>query len=193
MKKIALTGGIASGKSSVGRYFASVGENLIDLDRVNKRVLPLVHDELVVLFGTKVLSDGVLNTEYIKECVFSDSTLKHKLETLTHPKILELMNAEISTLRGERVIVMVPLLYEHQWYEYFDSALIVQSTRALQYERMMARDRHSGMNSELAKHILDNQATNAERVKICEHIPCVIIDNTGDIDTLHNQLKKIQL
>ena len=176
---IGLTGGIASGKSSVARFFQQHGVPVIDADQLARiAVLPGAQllGKITALFGSDVIAaDGRLDRKKLGGIVFADAEKRSQLENLLHPEIRRL--AEIVITRaaadGHRLLVyMAPLLIEAGAADRVDEIWVVTVTPEIQMERLMRRD---GISSEAAQRIISSQMPLAEKQKYGR----VVIDNSG--------------
>jgi dephospho-CoA kinase len=180
-KIIALTGGIASGKSFACGVFKSCGLEIIDLDDLSKEIYQLkqTNDDLLDMFGTCEKSK-------LKAIVFNDKQKLQQLEDYLHPKILKNMQEKIKLAKSD-VMVAVPLLFEKKLYDYFDSAVVILTSPKLQIERMIKRD---NIDESLALKILNNQATNEQRLEISQHLPATFIENDASLEIFEKRLRK---
>ena len=182
MFTVALTGGIASGKSAVADRFAALGIELIDADLVARELVepgqPALA-ELVSRFGPAILTpDGRLDRRRMRERVFADPTARRSLEGILHPLIRdELRRRAHRTVRTYAMLV-VPLLVESgPHYAWVDRVLVVDVSREVQFTRLTARD---GIDAALADSMLDAQATRDQRLAIADDV----IDNSGSFADL---------
>lgn len=163
---IALTGGIASGKSAVANEFSRLGVPVVDLDVLARQVVAPGQPALTAIiehFGTAVLNaDGSLNRARLRELIFSDPAKKQALENILHPAIRGAQLALAAQLGGPYQIHVVPLLIETQSQDRYDRILVVNCDRATQLKRLLQRD---GIQPQLAEQILDAQVSSAERLK----------------------------
>ena len=178
---VALTGGIASGKTAVQNEFAALGVPVIDTDQIARDVvLPgsATLKEIVGAFGSEVLNpDGTLDRRHVREIVFADAGERKRLEAITHPAI----RAELARRSSERnapyQIHAIPLFAEGGGKGRYDRVLVVDCPESLQIERLMARD---SVNAEQARLALAAQATRADRLALATDV----IDNTGSVAEL---------
>ena len=186
---VGLTGGIASGKSTVAEHFAALGVPVIDADAVAREVVAPGEPALQALieaFGeTIVAGDGTLDRARLREIAFSDDAHRRQLEAILHPAIGERMQQRIHEADSPYVIQMVPLLVETGGHQLVDRVLVVDAPEATQVERVTARD---GVPAEQAEAILRAQADREQRLA---HADDVIL-NDGDpqhlaqwVDNLH--------
>ncbi|MEY3976908.1 MAG: dephospho-CoA kinase [Pseudomonadota bacterium] len=197
MIRIALTGGIASGKSAVAALFEAHGVPVIDSDVIARDVVAPGSPALAAIrrrFGDVVLqSDGSLDRRALREQVFADPTARRDLETITHPAIRERMQAWSQTAPGPYQIHMIPLLVESGGRRDFDRVLVVDCPEALQIQRVMQRD---GVDASSAQKVLDAQASRAERLAIADDV--IVNDGdrsklSGDVDALHERYLKLSV
>ena len=183
--RIALTGGIASGKSTVAELFAARGVPIIDTDRIARDVVepgqpPL--ERLVARFGKGILTpDGHLDRPKLREIVFSDPKARADLEALTHPAIGTAVEALSAAAGGPYQILVIPLLVEKGLTGRVDRVLVVDCPEALQLERLQKRD---GSSPEQARSMLNAQASRAERLKAAHEV----IHNESDLAALRTQV-----
>jgi dephospho-CoA kinase len=190
MKKIVLTGGIASGKSFATHFFSGQHIPVLDLDDINKEILLTNQDNLRQIFGVNIIENNQINTNKIKQIVFNDAEKLSQLEALLHPQILAKMQQVLTTLKAKIVIIVVPLLYEKQLFNYFDAAIVISTTKENQLKRLIKRDK---IAKSLAQEIINTQATDKERLKTANYLPTTIIENNSTLENFTNQLQQIKL
>jgi dephospho-CoA kinase len=178
---IALTGGIACGKSAVAEEFAKLGVPVLDTDQIARDVvapgMPVL-GQLVAEFGPEILdADGRLNRAHMRERVFSDPGQRRKLEAITHPAIREELARRAAAAGGDYQIHVIPLLVETGRAEAYDRVLVVDCPREAQIERLRARDNAS---RERAEEILAAQASREQRLDAAHDV----IENTGTLADL---------
>jgi len=180
--KIALTGGIACGKSTVSQIFKKLGMPIIDLDVIAREVvIPDTKglDELVSLFGKAILnSDKSLNREALRQQLFGNSDNQKLIEEILHPKILEKMQMDIQKLNTQLVVVEVPLLVEQNLSSLFDRAIVVDCSKQNQLKRLLKR---KNMDEKLAKTMISVQASRKQRLALVEKLPTDILENNSVI------------
>jgi len=193
--RIALTGGVASGKSTVARLFQALGARLIDTDQVAREVvapgMPALH-RLVEQFGPGILrEDGALDRARLREIVFADQAARARLESITHPAIRERVAGISALAGGPYQIIAVPLLVETGTQRNYDRVLLVDCDPALQFGRLMARD---GLTREQAGGILAAQASRDARRAAADDV----IVNESDaaalapqVETLHQRYLRL--
>jgi dephospho-CoA kinase len=186
--RIGLTGGIASGKTTVANLFAALGVPIIDTDLLSREVVapgsPLLR-QITDHFSMQVQSgDGSLNRQELRKRIFEDPEQRKWLEALLHPAIRELTDARCEASTGPYVMVAIPLLVETGGKARFDRVLVVDCDPDLQLARLMARD---GARREEALRMLAAQAPRAARLAVADDV----IHNDGDIASLRDQVEKL--
>ena len=183
--RVGLTGGIASGKSTVAKFFGALGAPIIDSDQVARDVVepgqpPL--ERLVERFGQSILTpDGHLDRPALRNIVFSDPRARADLEALTHPAIGAAVEARSATAGGPYQILVIPLLVEKNLGSQLDRVLVVDCSEDLQIRRVQARD---GSTVEQARSILNAQASRTTRIKAAHDV----ITNEGDMSALRDRV-----
>ena len=186
--RVGLTGGIASGKSTVARLFEALGVPVIDTDVLAREVVapgePLL-GQIAARFGGGVLSaDGSLNRAALREIVFADPAARADLEQLTHPAIRARLEAQSRVLGGPYQLLVIPLLVETAGRTPVDRVLVVDCSEALQIRRLQARD---GTTLEQARQILAAQATREARLAMANDV----IVNEGDLDAVRDRVASL--
>lgn len=181
MFTVALTGGIASGKSAVEQRFAARGVEIIDADRIARDVVAPGTPglaEAVEAFGAGILAaDGSLDRRAMREHVFSNPAARHRLESIVHPRVRDTMRATLSMARGSYCMLVIPLFVESGEYHWVDRVLVVDVPREIQIKRLLRRD---GITRALAGSMLDAQASREQRLAVANDV----IDNSGSLDEL---------
>lgn len=174
---VGLTGGIASGKSTVARLFASLGVPVIDTDDLAREVVAAGSEGLaavVARFGAGIVAaDGSLDRRALRRIVFESESDRRDLEAITHPRIRALLQQRAQAAGGVYQIWVIPLLVEGKGRIRVDRVLLVDCPEALQIERVMQRD---GSSREQAEAILAVQASRAARLSAADDV----IVNDGD-------------
>jgi len=180
---VALTGGIASGKSAVCVRFATHGVEVIDADVVARDLvapgMPALR-EVVSTFGAAILdSRGGLDRAAMRERVFADTNARRRLEAILHPRVRAVLRERASAARGPYVMLAIPLLVESGGdYRWVDRVLVVDVPREVQHARLIARD---GITDALADSMLDAQASRKQRLAIADDV--IVNDGTlADLD-----------
>lgn len=179
IRVIGLTGGIATGKSSVARFFAERGVPVIDADQLARdAVLPGTPalTQIIERFGRGMLThDGTLDRKRLGDLVFSDPEKRRQLENILHPEIRRLAEeriAQAASAGHERLIYMAPLLIEAGATDRVDDIWVVTVRPEVQLDRLMRRD---GITREQAERIVGSQMPLPEKARYGS----VVIDNSG--------------
>ncbi|MDE2052407.1 MAG: dephospho-CoA kinase [Gammaproteobacteria bacterium] len=186
--RVGLTGGIASGKSTVAKFFAALAVPIIDTDQVAREVVepgqpPL--ERLVERFGRAILTpDGHLDRPKLREIVFSDPRARADLEALTHPAIGTAVEAWSAAAGGPYQILIIPLLVEKNLTSQVDRVLVVDCDEELQIRRLQARD---GSTVEQARAILNAQTSRTARLKSAHDVG----QNDGDLSAVRDQVSAL--
>ncbi len=180
-KVLGLTGGIASGKSTVAKMFEEANVPLIDTDVISKEVMKKGNEayyEIIKHFGAEILhSDKEINRKELGKIIFTDDHSRELLNSIIHPKVREIVLAEIRKHRelGTKWIVLdVPLLFETHFDQYTDINIVVFVEEEDQIERLMSRD---NISKKYAIDKISSQMTLAEKIKKADFV----IDNTHSI------------
>lgn len=187
---LGLTGGIASGKSTVSAMLADLGAPLIDFDALARLVVEPGRPALKSItdyFGKTVLrADGTLDRKKLSGIVFNHPEKRRKLEEFTHAAIFEEYLIQVARLEaanpGAIIQVAVPLLMELNLQSMFDQVLVVYVTPAQQVARLAARD---GISATAAANILDAQLPIDEKVAAADYV----IDNGGTLEDTRQQVE----
>ena len=186
--RVGLTGGIASGKSTVANLFAALGITIVDTDQLAREVVApgsALLPQIATHFGGEVLQkDGSLDRVRLRARVFANPAERQWLEQLTHPAIRALTNARCQSATSRYVIVAIPLLVETRGEDRFDRVLVVDCEPELQIARLQARD---GATRAAAEQMLAAQASRAERLAVADDV----ILNDGDIAKLRDEVTKL--
>jgi len=145
--RIGLTGGIASGKSTVARMFAALGAEVFDTDDIAHELTapggPAM-TAIIEAFGRDIITDqGALDRREMRRIIFNDSNKRRELEAILHPLIRETALARSAASKAPYVILVVPLLFETGFDRLVDGTLVVDCPESLQIERVVKRDQIS--------------------------------------------------
>jgi dephospho-CoA kinase len=143
-----LTGGIATGKSTVAAIFEEAGARLIDADRIARDVVrkgTSAYRDIVVHFGMDVLlGDGAIDRKRLAAIVFNDPAAQRAIEAIVHPQVKREIDRRLGLIRRQApealVILDIPLLFEAGMQRGLDAIIVVYAPERLQVERLMARD-----------------------------------------------------
>jgi dephospho-CoA kinase len=189
MLKLAITGGVACGKSTAGRYLAGEGVAVRDADELAhglmRRGTP-VYEQVVAAFGTGVLAaDGSIDRRRLGRCVFADARARERLNRLTHPAVREAWECWLSGCGSEveSAAVIIPLLYEGGFEHGWDAVICLAAPRATQRRRLCER----GLSPEEADLLIDAQMH--VDVKMC--LADYVVDGGGTVALLEEQLRRV--
>jgi dephospho-CoA kinase len=164
MFRVGLTGGIASGKTTVAALFTELGARLVDTDQVAREVVAEGEpglEAIVDAFGTGVLLDsGDLDRSALRAIIFGDADERRKLEGILHPLIRARTLTQLDAVEAPYAVVVVPLLVETDFAKFVDRVLVVDCPRELQLERLVQRDQ---ISTEDAEAILATQVNRETR------------------------------
>ncbi len=190
MKIIGLTGGIASGKSTVARLLEKLGASIIDADQLARDAVEPgspAYAAIVEAFGATILHpDGTIDRPALGAIVFADPDARRRLEAITHPAIAKLAEERLARLRADGTAVaiyMAPLLVEAGVTERVDEIWVVYIDRETQMERLMQRD---NMGREDALRRINSQMPMDEKRLYGK----VVIDNRGDLEETDRQVRE---
>jgi len=167
---VALTGGIGSGKSTVGQIFEDLGAIVADSDQLARDVVERGtngFDQIIAAFGDEVLKNGDLNRAALGELVFKDPAKRKQLEQITHPLIRKAFSKIVESSKGDSIVVnQIPLLVESNHDYKFDHVITISASEDVRIERLLKR----GMNLNQIKQRLQAQSTDAQREQISDSI-----------------------
>ncbi|MEZ8882042.1 dephospho-CoA kinase [Vibrio sp. 10N.222.54.F6] len=169
---IGLSGGIASGKTTVANLFNEhFNIDIVDADIVAREVVALGSDGLKQItehFGESILlEDGTLNRSRLRELIFSDPKEKQWLNDLLHPMIRDKIDSDLSKITSPYGLLVAPLLVENQMQGMADRVLIVDVPTEVQIERTMSRD---NVSKEQVASILKSQASREQRLAVADDV-----------------------
>jgi dephospho-CoA kinase len=188
---IGLTGGIASGKSTVSRTLARLGVGIVDADQLAREVVAKGSDglrEIVETFGPRVLAaDSTLDRNELGAIVFGDPSARGKLQAITHPRIARLgVEKTAALLAGDApyVVYDAPLLVEVGAHKSFDALIVVAASESAQLERAVARD---GLDAESARKRIAAQLPLARKIEVADYV----IHNDGTLAQLEQKALEV--
>jgi dephospho-CoA kinase len=142
--RIGLTGGIASGKSTISRMFAELGAEVIDTDEIARELVAPGSEGLAAVieaFGAGVVApDGGLDRRRMRQIVFDDAGKRRRLEAILHPMIRKTALERAASSEAPYVVLVVPLLFETGFDELVDRTIAVDCPESVQVERLVERD-----------------------------------------------------
>ncbi len=187
MLRVALTGGIGSGKSSAAEIFAALGAVVVDSDEIARKVLDresVGFGEVVAAFGDQILAAGEIDRKKLGQLVFSDPISRKKLEQITHPLIRKEFEKIIKTAPENSIVInQIPLLAESKYDYKFDYVIAISAPIEVRKNRLLER----GMKSYEIEQRLAAQASDADRANISNEV----IENAGDLSQLTTNVEKV--
>jgi dephospho-CoA kinase len=186
--RIGLTGGIASGKSTVAQRFADLGIAVIDADVAARRVVEPGTPglaQVVERFGPRIVDgSGALDRRALRELIFNDPGARRDLEAILHPLIRADMEQRAETAVGPYLVMVIPLLIEGGTDGRVDRVLVVDVDESLQLQRVMERD---GSSLEQVRAILASQAGRPARLAAADDV----LPNTGTVTEVRQAVDRL--
>lgn len=186
--RVALTGGIASGKSTVADMFADLGVPIIDTDIIAREVVEVGQpalEEIRGRFGEGVFdATGNLDRRALRALIFADDGARSDLEEILHPRIAGETRRQAYAAGGPYQIIVVPLLLGSTLHAFVDRVLVVDCREEVQIERLLARDTET---TEQARRILAAQSSRMERLSIADYV----VVNDGGLEETRQQVRKL--
>ena len=183
---IALTGGIATGKSTVAEIFIGYGFTIIDADKIAHEILDREHAKIATMFGKKYVEGSKVVRKVLGTLIFSNPEEKVRLEALLHPLIfLEIeRQSKIEDSVARPYLVDIPLFFEGGRYP-IEKSIVVYISKDLQLKRLVKRD---GSTKEEAVKRIDAQHSIEEKREKATYL----IDNSGDLKSLQQQCARVK-
>jgi dephospho-CoA kinase len=194
--RIGLTGGIASGKSTVSQRFQELGVPVIDADLASRAVVergtPGI-ERVVARFGSGVLTaNGELDRRALRDLIFADPASRQALDAILHPLIRAAMEARAAATVGPYLVVVIPLLVEGgRTHDRVDRVLVVDVDEDIQLQRVQARD---GSSAQQARAILASQASRDARLAVADDVLLnsgSVADLRQSVDHLHESYLRL--
>lgn len=190
--KIALTGGVACGKSQVGQILQNLGADVISLDTISRQVVEPGTDALAALvkrFGAEILdANQGLDRQALRDLLLASDRNKADIEAILHPEIIRQMRIQMTQSSNALIVVEVPLLAEKNLVGEFDRVIVVACSRDSQLARLSARD---GVDKAAAQQLIDAQFSPEQRLKVAQQLPVDVINNDGDLTQLTQQVEAL--
>ncbi len=181
MLKVGLTGGIASGKSTICNLFSQYNIPIIDADIIARKIVEpnqTAFKEIVQLFGDSVVqNNGTLNRKQMRQLIFSNSVAKQQLEAILHPQIRQQLIQQSNQLDAAYCILAIPLLLEADMSDLVDRILVVDIELEQQIKRLCQRDNISLQD---AQSIITSQSSREQKLDLADDV----ISNANSIKSL---------
>jgi len=185
---VALTVGVASGKTAVSDRFAELGVPIVDTDVIAREVVAAGSGGLAAIeraFGAEMITaDGTLDRAALRRKIFEEPGARTRLEDILHPRIAEEARRQLAELQAPYAVLVVPLLVESGLFSDADRVLVIDVPEALQIERLMQRD---GNTRQQAEAMLAAQASREQRLARADDT----IENTGTLAELNARVDEL--
>lgn len=183
---VALTGSIATGKSTAAKILKALGFEIIDADKIAHELLDLEYRTIGEMFGTEVINAKSVNRKALGAIVFSDSKKRQALEAFLHPLIYDRIEALSETLdkKQKPYLVDIPLFFEGDRYP-IKHSIVVYAPKTVQLKRLMQRD--ASLENDAQKRI-DTQIPIDEKIKKATYV----IDNSGTLAQLEVECQRVK-
>jgi len=183
---IALTGGIATGKSTVASLFLSYDFLIVDADKIAHKLLDVYSSEIANMFGSEYVQNGIVIRKKLGFLIFNNEEEKLKLEQFIHPLIKESIIEEAKVFESQQkpYLIDIPLFFEKQGYD-IEKSIVVYTSKETQIERLMKRD--NSTKDEALSRI--NSQMNIEEKKL---LSTFVIDNTQDLKALEKEVERVK-
>ena len=184
---VVLTGGIATGKSTVVQFFLEEGFAVIDADKVAHFMLDLHHTKITELFGSGYVVEGKVNRKALGGLIFSNQNEKQRLEKLLHPLIFTEIERQALALdrQKEPYLIDIPLFFESKGRYPIEKSIVVYASQEHQLERLMKRD---CSNNKEAQQRIDSQLPIEEKRNLATYL----IDNSKDLKNLQQECVRVK-
>ncbi len=185
-KLIYLTGGIATGKTTVARMFAELGAHVIDADKIAHKVIEKgrkAYDLVVNEFGEGILDEsGEIDRRKLGSIVFGDKEKLHRLESIIHPEVISEMAREVAESHSDLIVIEIPLIFEKGLD--LHPTVLVYAPRHIQIERLKKRDALAD------KEIIERLNSQID-IELKRKMADYVIDNSGEIEKTWEQVKEV--
>jgi dephospho-CoA kinase len=191
LKKVAVTGGLACGKSSVCRFFEKLGATVVNADEIVHRLLSPetnLGQKVIQLIGSDIIVNNQIDRSKIAQKVFNQSPLLHALEQLTHPAVLEEIEKKYKQASQQKNVPLfvaeVPLLFETEMEPFFDAVITVIADPAISKQRFL---KATGNSSDDYDNRLKRQLPAFDKARRADYV----IINDGSMQKLEEETKKL--
>lgn len=182
---VALSGGVASGKTAVADRLQALGAIVLDADQLARDVVAPGTSglsEVVARFGDGILKpDGSLDRRAMRERIFASDADRRALEAIVHPRVRDALRTGAEAVAGGIVVLAIPLLVESGHYDWVDRTVMIDARAAIQQARLMKRDR---VDAELARKMIAAQVPRSMRLAIADEV----IANDDTLDALQHRV-----
>jgi len=170
MIKVAITGGIGTGKTTISSMFADKGIPVFNSDEIAKEIMntdSLLKNEIVTAFGDKAYDKNKLNKEYLSDVIFNNETLLKKINSIVHPYVAEEFNSWIQEQNSKYIIYESAIIFENQAEDFFDKIICVTASEEEVISRIMKRNDFS---VDKIKLIINKQLPNDAKVQKSDYV-----------------------
>lgn len=183
--RVAITGSIACGKSTVTNYLINKGYYVVDADKIGHEILldEQIKNELKAVFGEVIFENGEVDRKKLGEIVFNNEKSLNILNSIVHPKIKEVISNKLN-VGMELVFLDIALLYESNFVDLVDKVIVVDVDEKTQLERLMLRN---NFTEEEAKKRIASQMSSSKKVKLADYV----IDNNNNVLETYEQVDKL--
>ena len=175
MIKVAITGGIGTGKTTISNMFSDKGVPVFNSDEIAKEIMSansLLKNEIVTAFGDKVYDKNRLNKEYLSDAIFNNETLLKKINAIVHPYVADEFNSWIEEQDSKYIIYESAIIFENQAEDFFDKIICVTASEEDVISRVMKRNNFS---VDKIKSIINKQLPNDVKIQKSDYV----IENTN--------------
>ena len=175
MIKVAITGGIGTGKTTISNMFSDKGVPVFNSDEIAKEIMntnSLLKNEIVTAFGDKVYDKNRLNKEYLSDAIFNNETLLKKINAIVHPYVADEFNSWIEEQDSKYIIYESAIIFENQAEDFFDKIICVTASEEDVISRVMKRNNFS---VDKIKSIINKQLPNDAKIQKSDYV----IENTN--------------
>ena len=170
MIKVAITGGIGTGKTTISSMFSDNGVPVFNSDDIAKEIMnknSLLRNEIITAFGDKAYDENKLNREYISDLVFNNETLLKKINSIVHPYVTEEFNSWIEKQESKYIIYESAIIFENQAEDFFDKIICVTSSEENVISRIIKRNNFS---VDKIKSIINKQLPNDVKIQKSDYV-----------------------
>lgn len=170
MIKVAITGGIGTGKTTISNMFSDKGVPVFNSDEIAKEIMntnSLLKNEIVTAFGDKVYDKNRLNKEYLSDAIFNNETLLKKINAIVHPYVADEFNSWIEEQDSKYIIYESAIIFENQAEDFFDKIICVTASKEDVISRVMKRNNFS---VDKIKSIINKQLPNDAKIQKSDYV-----------------------